>query len=148
GSDVLGSVMRDSESVDHLDIDPDLDRLTVEDLINELRSVDVDYRFKHELTRDAAYQRLLLRRRRELHGRVAEELERRHPDRLGDLAQTLSHHYLLGEQWLAGARHGLVAARQAFRLYAMPAALEAFEATLDALAHLGAGDEQVEKTAI
>src|SRR5690606_32564995 len=81
--------------------------------------------------------RLLLRRRRELHARVAEELERRHPDRLTDLSKILSHHYLLGERWIQGARHALVAARQAVMLYALTDALDTFEATLDALARVG-----------
>lgn len=141
-SNLLSAVMREAPAVHPPDLEPDLGTLTTEDLINRLQLADFDYRFKHELTRDAAYRRLLLRRRRELHARVAQELELRHPDRLGELARTLSHHYLMGERWLEGARHGLVAARQAVRLYALPDALASFEAALDALARLdreGAG---------
>lgn len=137
-SGLLSAVMREAPSDLAPDLEPDLATLTDEDLLNRLQLVDFDYRFKHELTKDAAYQRLLLRRRRELHGRVASEMERRHPDRLAELARTLAHHYLAGELWHDGARHALVAARQAVNLNALPDALESFEAALDALARLEA----------
>ena len=45
-----------------------------------------DYMFKHALTQETAYGSLLLSRRRELHARVAECLERAHPDRVGEIA--------------------------------------------------------------
>ena len=47
------------------------------------------FRFRHALIRDAAYQGLSYRRRRELHGRVAEVIEQRHADRPEDAAELL-----------------------------------------------------------
>ena len=46
-----------------------------------------DYLFKHALTQETAYGSLLLSRRRELHSRVAECIERIHPDRVGEIAR-------------------------------------------------------------
>jgi class 3 adenylate cyclase/tetratricopeptide (TPR) repeat protein len=51
------------------------------------------FRFRHALIRDAAYEGLSYRRRRELHARVAEVIERRHGDRPEDAAELLSLHY-------------------------------------------------------
>jgi predicted ATPase len=43
--------------------------------------------FKHALTQETAYASLLLSRRRELHRRVADTLERLSPERVNDLAR-------------------------------------------------------------
>lgn len=52
------------------------------------------YLFKHVLTQETAYASVLLSRRRELHRRVAEYLERVEPDRAGEIAR----HYLEARQ--------------------------------------------------
>jgi tetratricopeptide (TPR) repeat protein len=48
--------------------------------------------FKHALVQDVAYQSLLRSRRAELHGRIAEVLLGRFPERIVDEPQTLAHH--------------------------------------------------------
>ena len=48
------------------------------------------FRFRHALIRDAAYEGLSFRRRRELHGRVADVLELREPDAVELLVAPLS----------------------------------------------------------
>lgn len=138
-SPVLSAVMRSNASAP--DVLPYLEELSDEDLINHVLLADADFRFKHELTRDAAYQRLLLRRRRELHACVARELEARSGKHLPEMARLLAYHYLLGEQWLAGARHSVSAAGQAVRLYDTAEAVELYEAALAALDHLNSALE-------
>lgn len=116
------------------DIDPELQTLTAEDLINHLEQEgEIDYRFKHELTKDAAYERLLHRRRRELHGRVADEILTLHSDRRSEVAKDLGHHYRLGERWVEAARWSLAAARTAKLMYSLPEALKLAEAALEAV---------------
>jgi hypothetical protein len=51
------------------------------------------YNFKHALIRDAAYQTILKSRKRDLHRRVAETLERRYPDMARSEPELLAHHY-------------------------------------------------------
>ena len=51
------------------------------------------YAFKHALTQDVAEATLLPSRRRELHRRAGEALERLHPERLVELAPGSPHHY-------------------------------------------------------
>jgi class 3 adenylate cyclase len=51
------------------------------------------YRFQHILIRDVAYGQLSHRHRGELHLRAAEWLESLSPDRAGDRAEMLAHHY-------------------------------------------------------
>jgi class 3 adenylate cyclase/tetratricopeptide (TPR) repeat protein len=52
-----------------------------------------DYVFKHALVRDALYQSILTEHRLELHSKIAQEIERRGGNRLGEVAEVLAHHY-------------------------------------------------------
>ena len=55
--------------------------------------------FKHPLTHEVAYTTLLQPRRRELHARVAEAIERLDGDRLVEHVERLAYHALRGELW-------------------------------------------------
>ena len=52
-----------------------------------------NYRFKHALIQDAAYENLLKSRRQALHRRVAETLRDRFPDRADAEPEVLAHHF-------------------------------------------------------
>jgi predicted ATPase len=54
---------------------------------------DSDYRFKHALIQDAAYENLLKSRRQVLHRRVAEVLRNQIADRAAAEPQLLAHHF-------------------------------------------------------
>ncbi|MFQ5945375.1 MAG: sigma 54-interacting transcriptional regulator [Anaerolineae bacterium] len=60
---------------------------------------ELEYTFKHALTYEVAYESLPEARRRDLHTRIVEALERLYPERLVELAETLAHHALRGEAW-------------------------------------------------
>ncbi len=60
---------------------------------------DLEYTFKHALTHEVAYGILLHARRRDLHARIAETMERLYGDRLGEQIERLAHHALCGEVW-------------------------------------------------
>jgi class 3 adenylate cyclase/predicted ATPase len=55
-----------------------------------------DYRFKHALIQDAAYENLLKSRRQVLHRRVAEMLRDRFPDTAAAQPEVLAHHFTQG----------------------------------------------------
>src|SRR5262249_29181242 len=54
---------------------------------------DAEYTFKHALVQDAAYGTLLRSRRRHLHRRIAEVIEKRFPERVGTEPALLAHHF-------------------------------------------------------
>jgi class 3 adenylate cyclase/tetratricopeptide (TPR) repeat protein len=58
-----------------------------------------EYTFKHALTHEVAYGSLLQERRRTLHARIVEALERLASDRLTEQIERLAHHALRGEVW-------------------------------------------------
>lgn len=70
----------------------------VDDAVDRLVAAELVFRrgprlsFKHALVQDVAYQSLLRSRRAALHGRVAEVLLGRFPERSADEPQTLAHH--------------------------------------------------------
>jgi class 3 adenylate cyclase/tetratricopeptide (TPR) repeat protein len=80
-------------------------------------AAELEYIFKHALTQEAVYGSILMRRRRELHARVARCIEELFPDRLDEFYALLAHHYAQAEQWelaqdylfKAGDRAGAIA---------------------------------------
>jgi class 3 adenylate cyclase len=74
------------------DLGTRLDAIQKLDLIH-LESRTGDYAFKHALVREALFQTLLTERRQMLHGKIAEEIERRSGNRLAEVAEVLAHHY-------------------------------------------------------
>ena len=75
-------------------LDKHLASLQRVELVREAtRKPELEYIFKHELARDAAYNTILLRRRRELHRQVGEAIERLFPDQPEDNAHRLAQHF-------------------------------------------------------
>jgi class 3 adenylate cyclase/tetratricopeptide (TPR) repeat protein len=68
-------------------------------LVPEGRGAERGYSFKHALLRDAAYESLLLTRRREWHERTARTVEQRFPELAADELEILAYHF--GEAGLA-----------------------------------------------
>src|SRR5215210_455354 len=119
------------------DVGPHLGVLTYEELVRErVHDPEIEYIFKHALTREAAYELLLLRRRKELHRRAGEVLERLYPDQQTGLSSVLAHHFWLGEEWPRAAEYAMTAGAQAVKVYAMSEALEHYENAYEALTHI------------
>ena len=75
-----------------------LDRLQAAEFLYETGLYpDLEYSFKHALTHEVTYGGLLQERRRELHARVVDAIERVHSDRLGEQIERLAHHAFRGE---------------------------------------------------
>src|SRR5262249_21780852 len=58
---------------------------------------DLEYSFKHALTHEVTYGGLLQERRRSLHARIVEAIEKLYQDRLAEQVERLAHHALRGE---------------------------------------------------
>jgi tetratricopeptide (TPR) repeat protein len=54
---------------------------------------DLEYRFKHSLTQEVAYNSLLIKRRKELHGKIGEIIEDLYGDKLEENYELLAYHY-------------------------------------------------------
>ncbi|HSE02762.1 MAG TPA: AAA family ATPase [Methylomirabilota bacterium] len=83
-----------------------LRRLQAAELMYESRLFpDTEYTFKHALTHEVAYASMLAERRRALHARVVEAMERCYPERLPEDRARLVHHAFRGEVWSKALAH-------------------------------------------
>jgi class 3 adenylate cyclase/tetratricopeptide (TPR) repeat protein len=92
--------------------------------------------FNHDLFRTTAYEGLSLRRRRELHGRVAKALERRAGDAADEAASLLSLHFFEAEVYDRAWHYSVLAGRRAQQTLANVVAAELFERALAAAEQL------------
>jgi class 3 adenylate cyclase/tetratricopeptide (TPR) repeat protein len=97
---------------------------------------DLEYTFKHALTHEVTYGTLLQLRRRELHARIVEAIERLYADRLANHVERLAHHALRGEVWEKAVTYLREAGRRAATRSAYRESLTSFEEALRALGHL------------
>jgi class 3 adenylate cyclase/tetratricopeptide (TPR) repeat protein len=89
------------------------------------------FHFRHALIRDAAYEGLSFRRRRELHARVAEVVGETAAD-AEEVAETLSLHFSLAERHEETWRFSLLAAKRARAKFANADAAELYRRALAA----------------
>lgn len=75
-------------------LDQHLHQLQRVDLVREKsRLPELEYMFKHSLTQEAAYNSLLVERRKEFHLKVGEALENLFADRQKEFSGMLAHHF-------------------------------------------------------
>jgi class 3 adenylate cyclase/tetratricopeptide (TPR) repeat protein len=94
------------------------------------------FAFDHALVREAAYEGLPFRLRRELHARAGDaitEAAGKHPE---DQAEILSLHYLHARRHAEAWRYALAAAERARAVYANAEAAEFFQRAIDASRHV------------
>jgi class 3 adenylate cyclase/tetratricopeptide (TPR) repeat protein len=80
-----------------------------EEILRELKAIELiyersafpelTYMFKHELTRDVAYNSLLVQRRKVLHRSIGLAIEELYADRLAEHHEMLAHHFGRAEEW-------------------------------------------------
>ena len=138
-SDMLEAMCRSApppERIEH--VQPHLLTLTYEELVRRRPDTARLYRFKHALTREAAYGLLLRARRRQLHalagGIVEKEIEG--GGSREDLVPVAGLHFLEAGVMDKAARYLAEAARSARKLYALREEGEHWERVLTALDQL------------
>ena len=93
GRDFVYALLRDVAEIDEPALQASLDRLADADLLFvEGAPPQANYRFKHALIQDAAYDSLLKSRRQALHRRAA-ELLRDQPERAAAEPEVIAHHF-------------------------------------------------------
>jgi DNA-binding CsgD family transcriptional regulator/tetratricopeptide (TPR) repeat protein len=95
------------------------------------------FTFRHALTREALYGRLLVRERQALHGRLLEAIECVHAGALDAHLEHLAHHAYEAARWPAAIDYARRAGEKAQALYAPRAAAEQFTRVIEATLRLG-----------
>lgn len=128
---VLGSTFQRS-LLEALAVDGDavgsLHALEDADIVSALDPLapDPEYRFAHPLVREVAYASLVVKERTAHHHRIAETLQRLHPN-ADDLAKTLGTHYARGADPVRAVPYLTRAGEQAAARYATREAIELLE---------------------
>jgi ABC-type transport system substrate-binding protein len=149
----LASVMgrtfdsRDLESLSESDADLDdaLDRLVSEGLVEEDRQSRGDRLvFSSGVVRDVLYSALSRRRRRSIHRRYAEVLERRHAGRFERALPQLLHHCSQGDLAEKTVEYGMRLARASLEAFSAEEAIRSARTALEFLDDEWEGDRGVE----
>jgi predicted ATPase len=136
GKDVPDALLQAIAELSAEALHRDLMHLQAAEFLHEVRFFpDREYTFKHALTHEVAYGSPLQERRRVLHARIVEAIERLYCDRVAEQVEQLAHHALRGELWDKALVYFRQAGAKAFARWANREAVECFEQALVALQH-------------
>jgi predicted ATPase len=106
---------------------------------------DLEYTFKHALTHEVAYGSVLHERRRALHARIVEAIEKLYSERLTEQVERLAHHASRGELWGKAVDYLHQAGKKFAMRSAHRGAVAYFKQALEALGHLSETRETLEQ---
>ena len=136
GKDVPFVLLHAVSQIPEDDLYQRLSHLQAAEFLYETRGFpDSEYIFKHALTHDVTYGTLLQDRRKDLHARVVDAIERIYPDRLTEHVERLADHALRGELWEKAVTYLREAGLKAQARSADREAVQWLEQALAALAH-------------
>lgn len=121
-------LLKQASSIDEQTLVNSLDECWRQHILREHGSQDYD--FSHDTLRQVAYARLSMARRRLLHGRVAEALERLHAHDPSLVFEQIAHHLEAAGQADRAALYYERGAQANLRLFALPQASQLLEHAL------------------
>ncbi len=125
-------------------LDRQLNTLQRAELIREAaRLPELEYTFQHDLTREAAYNSILLRERREFHLRVGEAVEQLFGDRLEENAHLLAYHFHQAEDKERALKYSAMAGHVAARLYASDEAITHYTRAIEISKEVESSSEEL-----
>jgi class 3 adenylate cyclase len=99
-------------------VEADLHQLQMMELILEKEEArELEYLFKHYLIQEVAYNTLLAKKRKKLHGLIAKAIETLYSDRLKEFYELLAFHYEKAEEWEKAADYLGRAGRKAGEIF-------------------------------
>ncbi len=132
-----------SESKD--EVEDVIERLIVDGIIEEERESRGDrLTFSSGIVRDVLYNALSRRKRKSLHRRYAEQLEKRFEGRLDRIYPQLVHHFSEGDVPEKTISYGMIAARRSLEAFSPEPTIEVIKSVLDFLEDEELSDPLVE----
>ncbi|NIS80066.1 MAG: AAA family ATPase [Anaerolineales bacterium] len=123
-------------------LDEHLSQLQRVDLVREkARLPELEYIFKHSLTQEAAYNSLLMERRKEFHRKVGKAIEDLFPDHVEDYYGLLAHHWERAGVMDKASEYLVYAGDQARIMFAHEEAIDYYQRVLSFLEEGGAHEE-------
>lgn len=126
------------------DLDVHLNTLQRVELIREAsREPEMEYVFRHELTRDAAYKTILRRQRKKFHLEVGGAIEILFPERMEEFAPRLAYHFDQGRNKEKAQKYYTMAGDSAAKLYANTEAVRHYTRALELAQSIDASEEEL-----
>jgi len=123
----------------HSGLDPQIQYLEDVSLIEALLE---EYAFRHVLIQEATYESILIKKRAELHRRIAEALEEIRASRIEEFAPLIAHHfYSAGDD--RSLKYDLIAGEKSARLYANAEAITHFHRALEVAKRVNVENEKL-----
>ncbi|MFQ5788755.1 MAG: tetratricopeptide repeat protein, partial [Thermodesulfobacteriota bacterium] len=94
---------------------------------------DLEYRFKHSLTQEVAYNSLLIKKRKDLHGKIGETIEDLYGDKLEENYELLAYHYGRSERDEKAVDYLTLAGDKSSKIYSTEDAIGNYEEALKRL---------------
>ena len=94
---------------------------------------DLEYRFKHSLTQEVTYNSLLIKRRKELHGKIGEIIEDLYGDKLEENYELLAYHYWRSTSDEKAVDYLILAGDKSAKIYSTEDAIGYYEEALKRL---------------
>jgi len=114
------------------DMDKRLEYLKGIQLIRERRRMEeLEYLFKHALAQGATYESILLQKRKELHAKVANSIEKIFKERLHEFYGMLAFHYSMGENEDKAEKYLIKAGEASLKSSASSEAFRYYQDALD-----------------
>ena len=135
------SLLAALEPLGGADLEPALAQLAAEDVLRPVGRARARWEFKHALLQEAAYERILRRRRHALHGRVADKLVRAFPEVADREPEVVARHWFCAEEPAKAVPFWGAAGTRALDRGAYIEAAEHFRHGVEALDQAGPGDD-------
>jgi tetratricopeptide (TPR) repeat protein len=104
---------------------------------------EIEYMFKHAVTKDVIYSSLLLKHRKKLHRKIAQAIESLYGENADDYLEMLAFHYLHSDVMDKSITYLVKAGEKAKAIYANAEAIQYFQKALEVIAeHDGSRDQE------
>ncbi|OGU68170.1 MAG: hypothetical protein A3C56_00990 [Ignavibacteria bacterium RIFCSPHIGHO2_02_FULL_56_12] len=125
------------------DVRGELKKLESLELVFEKEEArELEYLFKHYLIQEVAYNTLLQKKRKRLHGLIASAIEKLYADRLKEFYEVLAFHYEKAEEWEKAADYLSRAGRKMRETFTREESEDFTERKEAALQHLFASETE------
>ncbi len=94
---------------------------------------ELEYIFKHALTQEVAYNSLLQKRRKEIHEKIGNAIEKLYPERLEEFYEILAYHYSKSDNHEQTSHYSKLSAVKAEKNFSHNSALKFYEDSYRAL---------------
>jgi len=106
---------------------------------------ELEYVFKHALTREVAYNSVLQQRRKDIHEKIGRAIETLYPDRMDEFYEMLAHHYSRSDN-IEKAHHFLkLSGDKSMRNHSASEAYSYFKDAMEALKKLPDSEDNTQR---